>query len=215
MGDRHVFRGDWLDYNEGIFFVTVCCKEKKHLFGKIQNNQMIKNELGSFVDFKIKDIPNHNLGLEIHNHIVMPNHLHILLQLLSEFEKSETSALHCNSAQEGILSVASLKPTSSNQQSTVKNKGCLKPPMHGNPRNYDHFNTRLAVAIGGFKAAVTREWKFLPAERTRQVASLLDSLWQPRFHDHYVRDQWAYDNIYNYISTNPENWDKDVFNEQS
>lgn len=198
MIDRHVFRAEWLDYNEGIFFVTICSFDKRHLFGKIQNGQMFKNNLGNLISYKIADIVNHHKGVEIHNYIVMPNHIHLLLQLLP--------------AQVGT------RPVASDKQMQI-NKGSLKPSNQRGASCNDHFNSRLAVTIGSFKAAVTREWKKLVLDgqvsqfnnrRTRQVASL--PLWQERFHDHYVRDQRAYDNIFNYISTNPENWERDVFN---
>jgi putative transposase len=39
-----------------------------------------------------------------------------------------------------------------------------------------------------------------------------DFLWQRSFHDHIVRDQKRYENIYNYINENPMRWEKDIFN---
>ena len=35
--------------------------------------------------------------------------------------------------------------------------------------------------------------------------------WQPRFHDHIIKDAASFENIQNYILTNPLRWDKDKF----
>lgn len=210
MGDRHTFRADWLDYNEGIFFITICALNKRHLFGFINDGIMHENSLGKLTHQKILDMPNHHTGLELHNAIVMPNHVHLLLQLLPVGTRPVASP-----PSHSVVSPSTLSPK--------QNFGCLKGPKHGTPKLYNHFNSRLAVIIGGFKAAVTREWRKLILEektdgiydgwdkRTRQVASLRAKIWQPRFHDHYVRDQRAYDNIYNYIELNAQNWAKDCF----
>ncbi len=38
-----------------------------------------------------------------------------------------------------------------------------------------------------------------------------DFAWHRSFHDHIIRDEKAYVNIFNYISNNPTNWLKDKF----
>lgn len=79
MVDRHMFRAEWHDYNDGIFFVTVCAKDKKHLFGTITNDEMHKNALGTIVRECIKAIPEHHPQVTIHNYVIMPNHIHLII----------------------------------------------------------------------------------------------------------------------------------------
>ena len=43
----------------------------------------------------------------------------------------------------------------------------------------------------------------------------IDFSWQRSFHDHIVRSENSYENIYNYITNNPENWEKDKFYENN
>lgn len=38
--------------------------------------------------------------------------------------------------------------------------------------------------------------------------------WQRSFHDHIIRDELAYERICNYIETNLEKWQKDIFFEE-
>lgn len=60
----------------------------------------------------------------------------------------------------------------------------------------------LASIIRGFKIGVTKNARNIHAEFA----------WQPRFHDHIIRDDNSYQRISQYIYTNPDNWTKDKFN---
>ena len=37
------------------------------------------------------------------------------------------------------------------------------------------------------------------------------TVWQTRFHDHVIRNEKSYLKIWNYIDTNPLQWEKDIF----
>lgn len=43
-------------------------------------------------------------------------------------------------------------------------------------------------------------------------AGFEDFAWHRSFHDHIIRDEKSYKNIYNYISNNPNKWNEDRFN---
>lgn len=58
----------------------------------------------------------------------------------------------------------------------------------------------LASIIRGFKIGVTK-WA-----RQNDFA---DFAWQPRYHDHVVRDENDLDRVRGYIRANPEKWDRD------
>ena len=79
MADRHQFRANWHPYDEGLYFVTICCADKRHLFGKIVGAQFIASTLGSLVKENIEKIPSYYNDVEIPNHVVMPNHIHMVI----------------------------------------------------------------------------------------------------------------------------------------
>ena len=81
MTDRCQFRADWHDYNDGIYFVTICCKDKSHYFGAIENGEMRLSIPGTIIDRQIAALPTHFPGLELLNHVIMPNHVHIILSI--------------------------------------------------------------------------------------------------------------------------------------
>lgn len=81
MAERHQFRADWHDYNDGIYFVTACSKDKKCVFGKIADSRMTLIALGMIVDRGLQLIEAHWPEAKVHEYVVMPNHVHILLEI--------------------------------------------------------------------------------------------------------------------------------------
>ena len=195
MSDRHAFRAEWHDYNSGIYFVTICSKDKQHIFGKIKDSIMILSDIGKIVERCILDISNHHTNVELWNYVVMPNHIHMVINVGTQ------------PAPVGTRYIASAQP----MQTAGRNMGCLRAPRHGEPCEDFHHNSSLAVVVGTFKAAVTR------LMRTRCIASLqqrqqqIQTVWQPRYHEHIIRNQRAFENIMNYVDTNIEKWSHDCF----
>jgi REP element-mobilizing transposase RayT len=60
--------------------VTICTKEREEFFGKIMNKKMILNEIGRICEEEIKNLRNRKT-VDVHEYIVMPNHVHILLAM--------------------------------------------------------------------------------------------------------------------------------------
>ena len=204
MSDRHAFRAEWHDYNSGIYFVTICSKDKQHIFGKIKDSIMILSDIGKIVERCILDISNHHTNVELWNHVIMPNHIHMVINVGTQ------------PAPVGTRYIASEQP----MQTAGQNMGCLRAPRHGEPCEYFHHNCSLAVVVGTFKAAVTRLMRTrCGLMRTRCIASLqqqqqqqqIQTVWQPRYHEHIIRNQRAFENIMNYVDTNIENWSHDCF----
>lgn len=81
MTDRHQFRAKWHDYNGGIYFVTICTHEKRHIFGSILNGEIKYSAIGKIVLACLRDIPKHHNNVEVWNHMVMPNHVHMILAI--------------------------------------------------------------------------------------------------------------------------------------
>lgn len=202
MSDRHAFRAEWHDYNSGIYFVTICSKDKQHIFGKIKDSIMILSDIGKIVERCILDISNHHTNVELWNYIIMPNHIHMVINVGTQ------------PAPVGTRYIASAQP----MQTAGRNMGCLRAPRHGEPCEDFHHNSSLAVVVGTFKAAVTRLMRTrCGLMRTRCIASLqqrqqqIQTVWQPRYHEHIIRNQRAFENIMNYVDTNIEKWSHDCF----
>ena len=62
--------------------------------------------------------------------------------------------------------------------------------------------TNLAVVIGQYKSAVTKQIRDKIPEF---------EVWQRSFHDHVIRNQRTYEKIWLYIEDNPRKWEEDCF----
>ncbi len=68
----------------GVFFVTVCAAEKKKIFGSIAGGEeaVLKlNALGQLAYENMRKIPEIYPGVVLLAGVVMPNHIHLLLQI--------------------------------------------------------------------------------------------------------------------------------------
>ena len=53
-------RASWHAYNGGIYFVTICTKDRVHYFGEISNGEMKLTEIGKITQKRIQQIAEHN-----------------------------------------------------------------------------------------------------------------------------------------------------------
>ncbi len=79
---RRSIRLKGYDYSQaGLYFITICCQNKECLFGQIVNNEMILNNAGKYADKCWLEIPQHLPNAILHEHIIMPNHVHGIIEL--------------------------------------------------------------------------------------------------------------------------------------
>lgn len=65
------------DYSqEGLYFVTICTQDKVCLFGEIVEEEMVLNDVGNMAKECWLAIPEHYHHVELHEFVIMPNHIH-------------------------------------------------------------------------------------------------------------------------------------------
>ncbi|MFN2396395.1 MAG: transposase [Bacteroidales bacterium] len=70
------------DYSSpGRYFITICTKEMISYFGYIDAGVMHLNDLGKFSSEYMKRINDHYENFKVHNYVVMPNHLHAIIEI--------------------------------------------------------------------------------------------------------------------------------------
>ena len=88
---RKLQRLSGYDYSQnGVYFVTICTESRKQMFGDISTNMppiMELNPLGLILQNAIIEIPSHQNEVRILAHVIMPNHIHLLL----EIDQADTS----------------------------------------------------------------------------------------------------------------------------
>jgi len=69
------------DYsNEGIYFITICIKERKELLGQIKKEENIElSKEGKIVGEAIHKLKEAYSNIEIDEYVIMPNHIHLII----------------------------------------------------------------------------------------------------------------------------------------
>ena len=80
----------WNYASEGMYFVTICTKDRELYFGNIAESVFIPNEIGQIATiewFKIVEI-RPDMNIELGEFVVMPNHIHGIIMIgRNEFNK--------------------------------------------------------------------------------------------------------------------------------
>ena len=144
-------RADFWDYSSnGRYFITIVTKNREHFFGKIQDNKMILSEIGELAQKYWYEIPEHFPFVILHAFVVMPNHIHGIIEIAKndEFDYVETqnlaSLLH--PSPELTMSHNEFGPQSRNLPSIIrgykigvtKNAKKINPDWGWQSRYHDH-----------------------------------------------------------------------------
>jgi len=78
------------DYSkEGMYFITICTKNRENYFGKIMNvgaglasAQVELTEIGIIIEDTYKSIPNKFNNVSLNEYVIMPNHIHAIIEIL-------------------------------------------------------------------------------------------------------------------------------------
>jgi REP element-mobilizing transposase RayT len=165
---------NWDYGSNASYFVTIRIQNSKHIFGVIENGEMLLNDIGKKAETCFIDIPIHFPFVEMGPFVVMPDHVHAIITINKTVETQNFASL---------LRI----PEPSKQQSESS-----KP-------SYNKFGPQsenLASIIRGYKIGVTKFAKTIYPEFA----------WQPRYHDHVIRDIKSFKRIQKYIINNPRKW---------
>ena len=72
------------------YFITICTDKRKNLFWKdigtiIDHPENVPlTNLGAIVRRSVEDIPKHYPAISVDHYVIMPNHIHLLLQIHSD-----------------------------------------------------------------------------------------------------------------------------------
>lgn len=191
------------DYSwDGYYFVTICTKDKKFLFGGISNLEIQLSEIGEIAKKYWMEIPKHFRRVTLDEWVIMPNHIHGIIVIGYKEKTSRKSLEHiANLTRESGVEFSDYL---NYQRSLYKNTGENRIPASARTNmgsTFGHIKSQsLPIIIAGFKAAVTRM-----CNKTGNSCFV----WQSRYYDHVIRSDNDLYNIREYIKNNPLNWDLD------
>jgi putative transposase len=175
----------WDYSSNAMYFITICTKERKKFFGEIKDGKMILSATGKLCEDYLYKIPVFSPFVLIDEAIIMPNHLHAIIVIDHPVETFEKTSL------------------------VEKN-----PPFFqtDNPLPETFFQTSLHSSISpkpGSLSTIVRSFKGAVKKDSKSFDPSFE--WQPRFHDHIIRNRKSYWNIKKYIQANADNWNEDRF----
>lgn len=211
-------RATWHDYNGGRYFVTFCTKNHELYFGDVVDGRMELSEIGEYALQCIEKIPKINDNVAVPEFVVMPNHVHMIVIIDNPIEWPDDEQLskfyqrlpQCDSPTDpnGNMMHDSGPVGLSYQGSRNQGNRCDEPiiddsQLDKNEEMQRRSNCcgRLSRIIGQYKSAVTK----YANEHDISFA------WQPRFHDHIIRNWTEMNHIARYIQNNPMQWELDRF----
>lgn len=74
-------RAPFLDYNVGMYFITICTKNRQHFFGEIYNERMHLSKIGKFLESQLSSAHYFCANVEVPLFVVMPNHIHLIVSI--------------------------------------------------------------------------------------------------------------------------------------
>ena len=77
----------------GEYFVTICAKNRRCLFGNIVNDKMVLNDVGMAAERCLRQIPKHYPDAIMDEYIIMPNPVHIIIMINNNIGANNYSPL--------------------------------------------------------------------------------------------------------------------------
>ncbi len=196
-------RATWHDYNGANYFITICTKNRELYFGDVVDGRMELSEIGEWAFQCAEKIETINDIVFVPEFVVMPNHVHLIVIM----DNTDDLRLpQCDQRLPQCDSPTTLDDDGNPEDWVVglpyhDSRIDKNPKINEEMRNHANRCGRLSHMIGQFKSAVT---KFANAHQ-------IPFMWQPRFHDHIIRNGREMNRIADYIQNNPMKWELDRF----
>ena len=82
---RRSIRLKGYDYSQGgLYFITLCTYHHETLFGYIKDGEMFFTDGGRIAEQCLLTIPDHFPFTELMQYVVMPNHVHFIIQITEQ-----------------------------------------------------------------------------------------------------------------------------------
>lgn len=194
---------NWDYGSNGAYFITICTKEMKHLFGEVVDKKMNLNTLGALAEKYWIEIEKQFPYIELGNFQIMPNHMHGILIINKSVETRFIASLPNKTPETGEF--------------TGENKAVLCERFIASPPQSE---SKLSET-GGFAGEnnpmlsenISRIIRWYKGRCTFEIRKIDANFnWHSRFHDHIIRNEVSFERIQNYIVDNPARWKEDTFN---
>jgi len=193
LPNRRSIRLKNYDYSQnGSYFITIVTQNRKHLFGKIEDERMILSSVGRIVEDEWRNTVEIRPNVILGEFIIMPDHMHMIVTITTKVEaekKDNEEWIH------------------SNPKSPSHTIGAIIRGFKGAcTKKINLFlNSSGESRTGELLFAPSRESPFAPSCESPFSSN---KIFQRNYYDHIIRNQGDYHRIEKYIIDNPKNWKK-------
>lgn len=208
---RRSIRLKGYDYSQaGLYFVTICCQNRAHLFGEIINGKMALNDAGEMIEKLWNEIPNNFTNIYLNEYIMMPNHIHGIIEITVGADSISALSISAQSVSANSVSGKISDPNPD------KIHGKKRAEMDSAPTTTMATTTGtkpkpgLSRVIQSFKRHTTIE--YIKMVKQNILPSFDKRIWQQNYWEHIIRNENEFIKISEYIRNNPIKWNGDKLN---
>lgn len=202
---RRSIRLKGYDYaSAGLYFITICTQNREMMFGEINNGEMMLNDAGRMVERWYAKTEENFPDIVCHEMIVMPNHFHCIWQNVGADPcvRPDNEIVHPVTGHEnGIVHPNGDASAHVDLDAHVDLGAHVGAPLRP--------GTQLSTVVQWFKTMTTNE--YIRGVKQLDWPPFDRRLWQRNYYEHIIRNQLSYNDIVNYIITNPSRWKDDKF----
>ena len=197
---RRSIRLKGYDYSKGgMYFITICCEDRKYRFGKIDVGagfdpaQRVLNELGNIAYHEWIKLPDRFTNFELDVFQIMPNHMHgIILMNNVEISLSDIQINIPNvNVEAGLISTqiddnkdAGFVPVQINEtENTIDDNGQQSNVQSQDNRARVNRAPTVGDIVGAYKSLVFNAC----LESYKSKNEIMGKLWQRNYHEHIIR----------------------------
>ncbi len=223
------------DYSSpGRYFVTICIINRQCILGNVTDKQMRLSELGKIVKSEILKMPQYHKRVILDEWIVMPNHIHCLIELGDyNFDNGRADIDNNNGRnnQRDVQRGNQRDDQRGNQRDVNKiHEFYLHLPSSHQQHHQSPSSSHPWWHRPNYQPTIDEIKQYRKHRRKMIIPKILGKMkmqtskqinifrntpghknWQHDYHDHVIRNNTAYHNIKNYIINNPRNWKGDTF----
>jgi len=191
---RRSIRLKGYDYSQaGLYFVTVCVQNRECIFGNVIDGKMVLNDAGQIAHNEWLKTAELRKNVQLHNFIVMPNHFHTIFEITHkitdvDIRGNDDVGAYC------IRPFDMPDNIDTSDDVRIRQEGVCNTPLRSPAQT-------VGAIMRGYKSAVTRQINALA----------IPFKWQRDMYEHIIRDYNDYVHIDEYILTNPQKWENDIF----
>ena len=183
---RRSIRLKGYDYSRnGLYFITICCQDKRSRFGQVIHGKMVLNAYGQIAYDEWLKLQERFSNLQLDVFQIMPNHMHGVVALVGA-----TLAVAPNDV---------VAPNDAVAPNDVVANDYNRAGASPAPTIFD--------IVGAYKSLVANGCLKIYKSKNE----IMGKLWQRNYYEHIIRNEKSYQNISKYIINNPCKWADDRF----